>query len=217
MVLIITYRPFATEGLNLTQSGALFSNVLTLFVGIMLIVTASLEDAAMRAGEDFDSTERDIITSLIFIANMLVMAVPCLKFLSDGGVVDKMIAKISDQFCNQEEKQKMAEMIQICDNLSDAQGTMSGVAEGLPQASGLLTGLPPIPGSGAPSGSISSVGVGPTSPSQAALAGSAAPASLRAEITTARYRNDDSQVVDTWPESLQSRLHLSPDNSRSWA
>jgi hypothetical protein len=98
MVLILFFRPLASEGLNLTQFSALLSNLLTLFVGIMLIITSDLEDAAKRAGETFDSTERDIISLLIFIANMLVMAVPGLKLLSDGRVGVEMIATICGQF-----------------------------------------------------------------------------------------------------------------------
>ena len=116
MVLILTFRPLATDGLNSTQSGALLSNLLTLFVGIMLIITADLEDAAKRAGEPFDSSERDIISLIIFIINMLVMAIPCLKFLSDGRVVDKVVTTISalsSQYSNNEEKKTIAAMIKI--------------------------------------------------------------------------------------------------------
>ena len=136
MVLILAYRPLATEGLNSTQSGALLSNLLTLFVGIMLIVTADLEDAAIRAGEDFDSSQRDIISSLIFIANMLVMAIPGVKVLSDGRVMDNAVAMIADQFCNKIEKQKMAEMMTLRDRLSEARATQSAVSGVLPQAPG---------------------------------------------------------------------------------
>ncbi len=116
MVLNLSFRPLASEGLNSTQSGALLSNLLTLFVGIMLIITADLEDAAKRAGEPFDPTERDIISSLVFIANLLVMAIPGLKSLSDGRVVDKMIARIGGRFGNEDEKKKITEMKKIRDD-----------------------------------------------------------------------------------------------------
>lgn len=176
MVLILGFRPLASEGLNTTQYGALLSNVLTLFVGIMLIVTKSLEDAAIRAGESFDPRERDIISSLLFIVNLLVMAIPGLKVLSDGNVVEAVIAKISNQFCNEEEKQKMADMkekmakvkdmrdklLQVRDQLSDAQGALSEISGGL---------------------SIGHGGCGPTPKNPAAFEASAAPASLAGEIS----------------------------------
>ncbi len=145
MVLILAFRPLASDGLNSTQSGALLSNVLTLFVGIMLIITANLEDAAKRAGEVFDSTERDIVSSLIFIANMLVMAIPVFKFLSDVRVIEKATAAISGWFGNDEEQKKIEEMINIRDNRQRlaALGTESFVSDSGGEG---RTTTPPTPG-----------------------------------------------------------------------
>lgn len=55
MILSLIFSPHATQGLNYTQTSALLSNVLTLFVGIMLIITADEEDTAKCAGESFDT------------------------------------------------------------------------------------------------------------------------------------------------------------------
>jgi hypothetical protein len=111
LVLNLAFKPLATDGLNSTQSGALLSNILTLFVGIMLIITADMEDAAKRAGEAFDSTERDIISWLIVIVNMLVMAIPFLNFILDGNIVKKVVTIISCQVSNKEERETIAAMI----------------------------------------------------------------------------------------------------------
>ena len=218
MVLILAFRPLASEGLNTTQCGTLLSNVLTLFVGIMLIVTANLEDAAIRAGESFDPRERDIISSLIFVANILVMGIPGIKVLSDGNVGELVLAKISNQFCNEEEKQKMAEMkdklLEVRDQVSDAHGTLSDVAVGLSQASGLLSALP-VPRVGSSSGSISmghgGSESGPTSQPTVTSEESAAPASLRGEIFFAP--GSEPRVLGPWHNSRQ----MAKNSDRAWA
>jgi hypothetical protein len=201
MVLILAFRPLATQGLNSTQSGTLLSNVLTLFVGIMFIVTANLEDAAIRAGEDFDPTERDIISTLVFIANMLVMAIPGFNFLSDGRVLDKIVAKISDQFCNEEEKQKISDIMEIC----NSQGTQSGG----PQTAGPLTGSPRL---GPWSDSIGTGGDGPSNPLSAALA---EPAFLRGDIATVAHGRTEDLHTDGPPQLPNRRLDL--HTLRTWA
>ena len=217
MVLILGFRPLASDGLNTTQFGALLSNVLTLFVGIMLIVTASLEDAAIRAGEAFDPRERDIISSLIFIANMLVMAIPGLKALSNGNAVDAVLAKISNQFCNEEEKQKMAEMkdklSEVRDQVSDAEGTLAGIAAGLTQASGVFSALP-VPRPGASSGST---GHGGTPLPPAAFEESAAPASLRGEIFFTPGMEPRQGASGPNPGQWQNSSRMPMNSDRSWA
>lgn len=120
MYLILVYRPFASERLNSTQSGSLMSNILTLFVGIMLIVADYQEDEAKRSNQPFDSREREVITVLIFIINLLVMAIPGLKLLSDARVLDTITANFSDHFGNKEEKQKIADMMGLCDDTQSA-------------------------------------------------------------------------------------------------
>jgi hypothetical protein len=61
---------------------ALLANVFTLFVGIMLVVTKYLEDQAIRAGESFDTSQRDVISVIVFLANMIVLGLPLLSALA---------------------------------------------------------------------------------------------------------------------------------------
>jgi hypothetical protein len=79
LVLILAYRPYCTDGLNQLQAGCLLVNVFTLFVGIMLIITTQLEDAAKRAEEEFDGSERDAISVIVFIANLFTILLPILQ------------------------------------------------------------------------------------------------------------------------------------------
>jgi hypothetical protein len=79
LVLILAYRPYCTDGLNQLQAGCLLVNVFTLFVGIMLIITTQLEDAAKRAEEEFDGSERDAISVIVFIANLFTILLPMLQ------------------------------------------------------------------------------------------------------------------------------------------
>jgi hypothetical protein len=79
LVLIMAYRPYCTDGLNQLQTCCLLVNVFTLFVGIMLIITTQLEDAAKRAQEEFDGSERDAISVIVFIANLFVILLPMLQ------------------------------------------------------------------------------------------------------------------------------------------
>ena len=55
----------------------------------MLIITSFLEQQAIEAGETFDSTQRNVISVLIFIANMLVVGLPVLRSLAAGGITGK--------------------------------------------------------------------------------------------------------------------------------
>ena len=79
LVLTMAYRPYCTDGLNQLQICSLVANVFTLFVGIMLIISSELEDASIRAGEEFDARERDIISALVFIVNILVIGFPIVQ------------------------------------------------------------------------------------------------------------------------------------------
>jgi hypothetical protein len=79
LVLILAYRPYCTDGLNQLQAGCLLVNVFTLFVGIMLIITAQLEEAAKRAEEEFDESERNAISVIVFIANLFTVMLPMLQ------------------------------------------------------------------------------------------------------------------------------------------
>lgn len=82
LVLNLFYKPYCTDGLNNLQVTALLANVFTLFVGIMLVVTKYLEDQAIRAGESFDTSQRDVISVIVFLANMIVLGLPLLSALA---------------------------------------------------------------------------------------------------------------------------------------
>ncbi len=100
-VLIMAYRPYCTDGLNQLQACCLLVNVFTLFVGIMLIITAELEDAAKRAGEAFEGSERDAISVMVFIANLFVIVLPMLpQELPDSGIFDNFVKKVvTSSYC----------------------------------------------------------------------------------------------------------------------
>ena len=85
----MAYRPYCTDGLNQLQTCSLLVNVFTLFVGIMLIITAELEDAAKRAGEDYDFSERNTISVIVFLANIFILALPIVQEMPDMGEYGK--------------------------------------------------------------------------------------------------------------------------------
>jgi hypothetical protein len=84
LVLNLYIRPYATDGLNNAQICCLLANVFTLFVGIMLIITASLEEAAKRAGQKVDARERDVISIVLLVSNMFVIGLPVFRTLMAG-------------------------------------------------------------------------------------------------------------------------------------
>jgi hypothetical protein len=84
LVLNLSFRPYSTDGLNHLQISCLLVNVFTLFVGIMLIITASLEEAAKRAGQQVDTREHDIISIIMFVSNMFVIGLPVLRTFMAG-------------------------------------------------------------------------------------------------------------------------------------
>ena len=76
LVALMYCAPYGTEALNATQSTAVLANVLTLFVGIMTIIDMDMEDAALQAGQSYDTTSRSVISVVIVIANIAVIAIP---------------------------------------------------------------------------------------------------------------------------------------------
>jgi hypothetical protein len=73
------------------QACALLVNVFTLFVGIMLIISAELEETALRAGQQADPRERNIISVVVFAANLLVVGLPPLHTLITGPLPSSII------------------------------------------------------------------------------------------------------------------------------
>ena len=68
------------------QASALLTNVFTLIVGIMFVLTDFLEKQAIAAGETFDSLQRDAISVVIFVANLLVVGLPIIRGLAKTGI-----------------------------------------------------------------------------------------------------------------------------------
>jgi hypothetical protein len=104
LVLTLCFTPYATEGLNLTQVSSLVVNILTLLVGIMLIITADLESAAKLAGEKYDTRQKDIVSLLIFIANLSVMFVPLINLIVNGNLLGKALACMASMCYNEDER-----------------------------------------------------------------------------------------------------------------
>ena len=64
------------------QVCSLLANVFTLFIGLMLIITDFLENQAKSAGETVDNTQRNVISFIVFLANMVVLGLPALQSLA---------------------------------------------------------------------------------------------------------------------------------------
>ena len=84
------------------QACALLANVATLFVGIMLIVTNYIDEAAIQAGEAVDSTQRNAISFVMFVANLLVLGLPPLQALANSPLSAKAAALLK-RWCSDSE------------------------------------------------------------------------------------------------------------------
>ena len=71
------------------QACALLVNVFTLFIGLMLVITSFLEEQAIRAGQAFDSAQRNVISYIVFISNMFVLGLPVIRTLSEVPFMSK--------------------------------------------------------------------------------------------------------------------------------
>ena len=90
--LINAHAFFAHSRAPIFQASALLVNVFTLFIGLMLVITAFLEQQAVRAGEAFDTTQRDVISVIVFIANVIVIGLPVLRTLSESSIPGRAAA-----------------------------------------------------------------------------------------------------------------------------
>jgi hypothetical protein len=77
------------------QACALLVNVFTLFIGLMLVITSFLEEQAIRAGQAFDSAQRNVISYIVFISNMFVLGLPVIRTLSEVPLVSKVKKVVS--------------------------------------------------------------------------------------------------------------------------
>ena len=87
--------PYSSLELNNTHSCAIFINVITLFVGIMLIIDYDLEDAAEKAGEIYDTSGRSVMSGFIFVLNLIPLGLPVLFAARRAGVFHKIYALIT--------------------------------------------------------------------------------------------------------------------------
>ena len=87
--------PYSSLELNNTHSCAIFINVITLFVGIMLIVDYYLEDAAEKAGLTYDTSGRSAVSVIIFVLNLIPLGLPALLAAKRYKVMDKIYASAS--------------------------------------------------------------------------------------------------------------------------
>ena len=97
------FCPYGAQALNSVQNSALLANILTLFVGIMLIIDKYLEDDATRAGNNYDLTGRNIISVIILVVNIAVVVLPILVKASNSDALKNKIARV---FSNKLQKMK---------------------------------------------------------------------------------------------------------------
>ena len=95
LVLQMYCVPYSSLELNNTHSCAIFINVITLFVGIMLIIDYDLEDAAEKAGETYDTSGRSVISGFVFVLNLIPLGLPVLFAARRAGVFNKICALIT--------------------------------------------------------------------------------------------------------------------------
>ena len=88
------FSPYCTSALNTLQETSLSANILTLFVGLMLIIDHFLEDAATLAGNNYDLTGRNVISVIILLVNIAVVVLPILVKMSNSDSVTKQISKV---------------------------------------------------------------------------------------------------------------------------
>ena len=93
--------PYGTTALNTVQSTSLLANILTLFVGLMLIIDSYLEEASIRSGSSYDLTGRSVISVIILLVNIAVVVLPILVKMMNS---DALKTKISKLFSNNIQK-----------------------------------------------------------------------------------------------------------------
>jgi hypothetical protein len=100
------------------QACALLVNVFTLFVGIMLIISAELEDTALRAGQQVDPRERNIISAVVFAANLLVIGLPPLHTFVTGPLPSSIITFVVKDLFACDENDELGPMPDRLEELS---------------------------------------------------------------------------------------------------
>jgi hypothetical protein len=55
----------------------------------MLVITNFLEDQAIRAGQAFDSAQRNVISFIVFVSNMFVIGLPVIRTLAEADLTSR--------------------------------------------------------------------------------------------------------------------------------
>ena len=97
MLAQLNLTPYFTAALNTTQSSALLANILTLFVGLMLIIDFSMEAEAKRTGdESYDNNiGRLVVSGIIVIVNLSVLAIPTTIAVLQSNIINKALNFLS--------------------------------------------------------------------------------------------------------------------------
>jgi len=96
LVIQIHFSPYSATALNLAEISSLLGNVLTLFMGLLLIIDQYLENAAKQAGENYDLSGRNAKSVTILLINISVGLLPILVRALQFSVltVNRRIAKM---------------------------------------------------------------------------------------------------------------------------
>jgi hypothetical protein len=80
----MAYRPYCTNGLNSLQSFTLIAQFLTLFVGIMILLTKATAVGEEDGGSGVNKSEATVVAFVIAILNAATMIWPFLRKLISG-------------------------------------------------------------------------------------------------------------------------------------
>ena len=80
----MSYQPYSTNGLNSLQSFTLIAQFLTLFVGIMIILTKATAVSVEDGGNGVNQSEATVVAFVITILNVVTMVWPVLRKLITG-------------------------------------------------------------------------------------------------------------------------------------
>ena len=80
----MAYRPFCTTGLNSLQSFTLIAQFLTLFVGIMIVLTKATAVSEEDGGGGVNKFEATVVAFVITVINVATMGWPFIRKLIGG-------------------------------------------------------------------------------------------------------------------------------------
>jgi hypothetical protein len=80
----MAYRPYCSNGLNSLQSFTLIAQFLTLFVGIMILLTKATAVSKEDGGSGVNKSEATVVAFVITILNVATLIWPFLRKLVSG-------------------------------------------------------------------------------------------------------------------------------------